>query len=152
MIPLYIQIKYKIFFMGNSAYQKINFEDMQFAIKKDYLIINTLRENEQHCLIQGTVPCDKEVDIVNHLLKEKNKNINIILYGKNNGDDTIYKKANQLISLGFTKVNVYCGGLFEWLLLQEIYGNDEFLTSKSELDILKYKPTRTFDVKYLTNY
>ena len=137
--------------MGNSAYQKINFEDMQLAIQKEYLILNTLRENEQQCLIQGTVSCDKEEDIVNQLLKENNKNITIIVYGKNSGDDTMNKKANQLISIGFTKVNVYCGGLFEWLLLQDIYGNDEFLTTKIELDILKYKPTKTLDMKYLTH-
>ena len=36
----------------------------------------------------------------------------------------------------------YPGGVFEWLLLQDIYGNDNFPTTKKELDILKYKPKR----------
>ena len=29
--------------------------------------------------------------------------------------------------------------MFEWLLLQDIYGDDEFPTTTKELDILKYK-------------
>lgn len=29
--------------------------------------------------------------------------------------------------------------MFEWLLMQDIYGNDEFITTSNDLDILKYK-------------
>ena len=32
--------------------------------------------------------------------------------------------------------------MFEWLLLQDIYGNDDFKTTQEELDILKYKPQK----------
>jgi hypothetical protein len=42
--------------------------------------------------------------------------------------------------MGFVNVYLYPGGLFEWLLLQDIYGDDEFPTTIKELDILKYKP------------
>ena len=45
-----------------------------------------------------------------------------------------------MIDLGFINVYIYLGGLFEWLLLQDIYGRDLFKTTKNELDILKYKP------------
>ena len=31
--------------------------------------------------------------------------------------------------------------MFEWLLLQDIYGNEQFPTLGKELDILKYKPS-----------
>ena len=48
------------------------------------------------------------------------------------------------MSLGFYNVYLYNGGLFEWLLLQDIYGFDEFPTTKKELDILKYKPKSGF--------
>jgi hypothetical protein len=41
---------------------------------------------------------------------------------------------------GFPEVYVYSGGLFEWMLLQDIYGQDEFPTTKKVLDILKWKP------------
>ena len=43
-------------------------------------------------------------------------------------------------SIGFKNVFIYNGGLFEWLLLQDIYGEDNFPTTKHILDILKYKP------------
>jgi hypothetical protein len=64
----------------------------------------------------------------------------IVLYGKNSSDYSVLEKKNkQLISLGF-KVLIYLGGLFEWVLLQDIYGADQFPTSKRNLDILKYRP------------
>ena len=119
----------------------VNFEDVQFAIKnKDYyLIINTLLINEQGCLIQTTISYDKEENIINQLLSEGIKK-KMIVYGKNDGDETVEKKYKQLLSLGFSDVFVYRGGLFEWLLLQDIYGNKEFPTSSKMLDLLKYKP------------
>jgi hypothetical protein len=63
----------------------------------------------------------------------------MIIYGMNSTDDKIVKKYNQLISLGFTNVFIYSGGMFEWLLLQDIFGNDEFPTTSRENDLLKYK-------------
>ena len=72
--------------------------------------------------------------------------ITIIVYGKNNSDPSSEKKAKQLVSLGFTNVFIYIGGMFEWLLLQDIYGNIEFPTTKKQLDILKYKQTRQFGI------
>ena len=74
-----------------------------------------------------------------------NKNLNnlamkIIVYDKNSSQDHLYKKYHQLINLGFYEVYVYPGGLFEWLLLQDIYGKDLFQTTTEILDILRYKP------------
>ena len=63
-----------------------------------------------------------------------------IIYGKNSNDNTIYNRYKQLLELGFTNIYLYIGGLFEWLCLQDIYGDDEFQTTKKELDILKFKP------------
>ena len=40
----------------------------------------------------------------------------------------------------FKNVYIYKGGLFEWLLLQDIYGKDLFPTTTEILDILRYKP------------
>ena len=48
-------------------------------------------------------------------------------------------------------VYVYPGGLFEWLLLQDIYGEDNFPTTLKELDILKYKPLSVFNTKCIKN-
>jgi hypothetical protein len=66
----------------------------------------------------------------------------IIVYGKNSIDETAEKKYSQLKTLGFSELYLYSGGLFEWMLLQDIYGNTEFPTTKKVLDILKYKGTR----------
>jgi hypothetical protein len=93
----------------------------------------------------------QEEIVINKLIKNENKNINIIVYGTNSNDEKIYKKSQQLISLGFFNVYIYLGGMFEWLLLQDIYGNELFPTTMKEIDILKYKSHRIFDVKYIEN-
>ena len=113
-----------------------------------YLIINTLPSAEQQCLIVNTVSVNDEEIIINKFLKE-NKNIIIIVYGKNCNDDSTNKKYQQLLSLGFYNIFVYTGGLFEWLLLQDIYGNELFPTTKKELDILKYKPNQMLNIALL---
>jgi hypothetical protein len=138
--------------MGNSqSMQKINYEDIQYVIKNSetHLIINTLNENEQHCLIPNTVNINKEVEIINNFIRNSNKQIKIIIYGKNCNDEKIYIKYNQLISLGFYNVYIYTGGLFEWLMLQDIFGDIEFPTTKKELDILKYKPNKLLNIQLL---
>jgi hypothetical protein len=139
--------------MGNSqSIKKINFEDVQNAIKNPeiYLLINTLPLNDQICLITNTVLANEEEAIVNKYLKE-NKNIRIIIYGKNACDDTVDKKYFQLVSLGFYNVYVYAGGLLEWLMLQDIYGIDFFPTTKKELDFLRYKPPSILNLALLEN-
>lgn len=138
--------------MGNqsSTNIKIGFDDMNYAISKNYIIINTLSLNEQEILIQGTLDASKEYEIINELLKI-NKSKEIIIYGKNSCDQSVIKKYEQLKSLGFINVYIYIGGLFEWFLLQDIYGDDNFPTTKKNLDILKYKPNRLFDIKLMLN-
>ena len=88
--------------------------------------------------ITGTIDINNEVKVLNDYLK-KQKDKMIIIYGKNNNDETIITKYKQLTGLGFTNVYIYIGGLFEWLLLQEIYGEENFATTTLELDILKYR-------------
>jgi rhodanese-related sulfurtransferase len=136
---------------AQQSINKINYEDVQYAIKNNYVIINTLAENEQELLISHTIKASQEVEIINGLIKSSMKDKNIIIYGKNANDNKSLEKYKQLISLGFVNVYIYCGGLFEWLLLQDIYGEDEFPTTKKELDIIKYKPSKLFNVMYLNN-
>ena len=132
-----------------SSMNKVSFEDLQWFIKgnpNNYLLINTLDPTEQECLIKETLPINQEVETINKL---KNKKTHIIIYGRNSNDETIYKKYEQLVGLGFTNVSIYVGGLFEWLCLQDIYGDDEFETTKKELDILKYKPKSRYIINNL---
>ena len=137
--------------MGNShSTPNINYEDMQFAIKSNnYLIINTLPSSEQHCLIYKTIPWNKEEFILNEKIKLSTHE-KVIIYGKNSNDQSIFDKYTQCTSLGF-HVYIYKGGLFEWLLLQDIYGNEEFPTTGKEIDILKYKSCSVLNTHYISN-
>lgn len=135
--------------MGVSqSINKICFEDMKYAINNNYLIINTLPLNKQDCLIKNTIKADEETDILNNKLKTNISEI-IIIYGENSQDDSVINKNNQLRSLGFINVYVYQGGLFEWLLLQDIYGFDLFETTSKKLDHLKYVGIRKFGTKLI---
>lgn len=137
--------------MGNTqSMKKINYEDMQTVIKNPeiYLIINTLPPSEQQCLIVNTTLANEEESIINKFMKE-NKSIRIIIYGRNCNDETINKKFQQLYSLGFYNIFVYLGGMFEWLMLQDIYGKDLFPTTKKELDLLKYKSNQLLSIGLL---
>lgn len=132
--------------MGNTkSVNKANFEDVQYAInqKNSCLLINTLDKKEQDCLINNTISINMEEKIINQYLNNK-IDVNIIVYDKNANAPNLMKKYDQLINLGFINVYIYPGGLFEWLCLQDIYGDDDFPTTSRELDILKYKGRSMF--------
>jgi hypothetical protein len=133
--------------MGNqvSLIPKVSYEDLQMVIYRNSniqhstLIINTLPPSLQHCLIKTTVDIRFEERVVNTFIHKK-PDIMIIVYGKNSNDITILHKYEQLVKLGFTNVHIYTGGIFEWMLLHEIYGKDLFKITKYEIDILRYRP------------
>ena len=121
------------------GYHKIGFETMQEYIRQKVLIINTLDSTKQGCLIAGTVSYHEEEDRVNSLLSGDKKE-RIVLYGMNCLDEKVIKKTEQLVELGFTNIFIYVGGLFEWVLLQDIYGEENFPTIGNELELLKFRP------------
>ena len=60
--------------MGNSqSIQKINFEDVQYVLKnsESHLLINTLPDTEQTCLLPNTVHASQEEIIINKYLITK---------------------------------------------------------------------------------
>ena len=126
--------------MGNTySIRKINFEDMQKFMKDNgCIIINTLPIDRQHCLITGTIDSNNETNTINHLIKTDLER-KIIIYGENACDEGLVNKYNQLLKLGFTNVHISAGGMFEWLLLQDIYGDDFFPTTRKCSDILSFK-------------
>ena len=136
---------------SNISISKIGYEEMQNNINNNSIIINTLNTHEQNCLIKNTMHSSKEEETINFYLN-KNKLIKIVIYGKNNLDMSVVKKYKQLIDLGFKHVEIYCGGIFEWLLLQDIYGDEYFPTTIKEHNILKYKPCSNinYEIKNLT--
>jgi hypothetical protein len=90
---------------------------------------------------------------MNDFIQQYDYTRQIVVYGKNTTDITAEKKYDQLLRLGFSNVYIYSGGMFEWLLLQDIYGSSEFSTTSKVLDMLKFKPAKTLGImrlKYTT--
>ena len=137
---------------AQQSVKKVNFEDIQFLLNKknEYLLINTLSKNNQEVLIKNTICIHDEEKLINHFMNNK-INVNIVIYDKNANAPNLMKKYDQLLGLGFVNVFIYPGGLFEWLLLQDIYGFDDFPTTKIERDHLKYKGKSVFNSYLLTN-
>ena len=125
-------------FSSSKHYSFATYENVQSRTPKS-ILINTLPDKEQSCLIMGTILASNEETTMNQMFKDKSYD-NIYIYGRHHLDESIYKKYEQLISLGLPNIHLYMGGLFEWLLLQDIYGDDMFPTSCKELDILKFRP------------
>lgn len=118
---------------------RIGFEDVKQHGSR-YLLINTLSIGEQDCLIKGTLEYDKEEIVINKILDNGFVDCPpIIVYGKHSADESVKKKTTQLRTFGFKRVYIYGGGLFEWLLLQEIYGFSEFPTTIPCKDLLRYR-------------
>jgi rhodanese-related sulfurtransferase len=148
---------------ANNSKFKINYEDVQMACKysynnnnnndggnnnNKYAIINTLDPVYQTCLIPNTIPIAEEEEVINDIITNSKKT-KIIIYGLNSNDEKVYSKYEQLVKLGVKHVYIYNGGMFEWLLLQDVYGRELFPTSSRELDILKYKPRKILDILFI---
>jgi hypothetical protein len=138
--------------ISQSTIKKIGFEDVQIVVEnsESYLLINTLPKTEQQCLIINTISINQEEELINKYIGI-NKHVKIVIYGKNSTDESVFTKHQQLVSLGFINIFIYMGGLFEWLMLQDIYGLSEFATTNKQLDILKYKPKPFFNVHLIEN-
>jgi len=134
--------------MGNheSAIKKVNFDDI-IMISKDskHFLIHVMEKEDEDLLIKGTLSINEEIEKMNSLLSSEKMNVTIVIYGKNTDDvSKVIGRYRQLNDMGFSNVYVYLGGLFEWLLLQEIYGNDEIKTNNiCKKNILDYKPARS---------
>ena len=147
----------------------INFEDVQMIIgvsgsgsrsrsthnaHDQFLLISTLDASKQEHLIKNTISAQEEEEKINEIISSKNddaEDIILVVYGKHATDEKVITKYNQLKSLGFSTVLVYPGGMFEWLMLQDIYGSELFPTNKNntttnntnkclDTDLLEYRP------------
>lgn len=131
--------------MGNaeSHIKTANFDNIKYD---KHLLIHVMDEKDQSLLIKGTLTIEDEIETLNSVLSaSKQRETRIIIYGKNTDDyGKVMRRYKQLCGLGFD-ASVYFGGLFEWLLLQEIYGNSEFpINNKGNapVDVLKCAPAR----------
>jgi len=139
--------------MGNANsinnFNKVNFENIQEYIKtnnSNIILLNTITKEKQKHNILNTIEIESEETIINNLIKTDNKAKIIYIYGENCNDITVINKYIQLKKLGFNNIHIYLGGLFEWLLLQDIYGNEAFPIIKNidNIDFLIYKPNKTY--------
>ena len=136
----------------------LNFEDVQSIINtggnggnkyNKCVLINTLSSEFQKCVIRGTIPANEEERRINDIISGSDGTgdaVAIVVYGKNATDASVYKKYEQLIKHGIANVRIYVGGMFEWLLLQDIYGQELFPTAGASgvtLDLLAYRPSST---------
>jgi hypothetical protein len=125
----------------------VTYKYVQDAIEdRNSILINTLDDSiiTQTCLILSSVHAIDEIDVIDKILSNLDslgrtiETVEIVIYGKNSTDMSTWVKYNQLIDYGFERVKIYTGGLFEWMLLQDIYGDDLFPTTAPNRDILKF--------------
>ena len=125
--------------MGNT-YSIANHDDVKDTISRRGLLIHIMNTTQQ-VLIHGTIAADIEEESINNAILKNEFDKPIIIYGKNtHAIEALVKKQKQLASLGFKNVKIYIGGLFEWALLQDIYGTKEFPISgiKGPVDPMQY--------------
>uniref|UniRef100_A0A6C0B736 Rhodanese domain-containing protein n=1 Tax=viral metagenome TaxID=1070528 RepID=A0A6C0B736_9ZZZZ len=127
--------------MGNTTQATANYDD----IRHSQCILIHIMEDES-ILIERTILIEKETIKINSLLAENNYDTHIIVYGKNVDDyELLVQKRNQLLKLGFRNVWFYPGGLFEWILLRDVFGTRQFSTTADAKDLIKYRPKSGFN-------
>lgn len=134
--------------------KRVGFDDVLLAVREPekYLLINTLPVHEQSCLICSTISITEEEVLINQLISSyTHHDKTVILYGKNGADTSVDRKYQQLTGLGFRDVFVYAGGMLEWMLLQDAFGKDEFLTTSTLLDLLRFQAPSVFKIPRLQN-
>jgi len=140
------------FFKSTPTYKYISFDNIVKIVNtnnnyKSVLLINTMNILEQSILIKLTTIATDEEHEIEKLIDIGDFYHTIFIYGKNNLDISVNNKYDQLIGLGFINVYIYGAGMFEWLLLRDIYGDDNFPITTTQpnntFNILTYKSTLT---------
>tara|TARA_B100000401_G_scaffold103107_2_gene66725 strand:+ start:3901 stop:4293 length:393 start_codon:yes stop_codon:yes gene_type:complete len=130
--------------MGNvQTINKVTYETIQEISlhRRDTFMICTISSEKEKYVILNTVPISKEESIINDLIVNRQFQKKIIIYGENMYDERIIKKYNQLKTFGFQNCYIYFGGLFEWILLQDVYGTELFPTNSISINgCLDFKP------------
>ncbi len=119
--------------LGQSKLYKnyiLNFDDMKIAVERGYIICHIMDEIDGTILIKNTLSVKDEIKKINDLIKQSKFDETIVLYGRNYTDlELIVQRFQHLISFGFTRVFIYVGGLYEWILMQNLYGDKLFPTN-----------------------
>jgi hypothetical protein len=145
-----------IFSLFRAAPGRVGFDDVLHAVAspKTHIIISTLPENKQDVLLPNTLSYRTEEDTVNDLVAAGNTAIPVLIYGRDATDASPDKKHAQLRSLGFTDVHIYSGGMFEYLLLRDVYGAAKFPLEGAgarKADPISYQPAAK-PVRFMRGY
>jgi rhodanese-related sulfurtransferase len=112
--------------VSGSTSALVNYENVK---QPNSVLIHIMEEN-QKLLIAGSLNAQMETERINEMMLSCEYETKIIVYGKNGHDyESLLNKQKQLRSYGFKNVYIYLGGMFEWLLLQDVYGAKEFPTT-----------------------
>ena len=105
------------------------------------LLVSTLKRDKEKYGIVRTLPIDNEENYINELINKRQYDVIIVVYGENMYDATVITKYHQLKKIGFNYCYIYFGGLFEWFLLQDVYGSEMFPTKNTPINsCLDFKP------------
>lgn len=142
---------------SNASSSIIGFDTLQVIARGkrsdmgNCILINTMTSSKQSCLITNTVAIENEEESINQIIKHKKQTEwCVLVYGCNHADPTVEMKCRQMKTMGFTRIYHYMGGIFEWLLLQDVYGDDSFPTTSRHIDILDLKPSTSNEVEILS--
>ena len=142
-----------LFVRADPTEADIGFDVVQRLVERPFndqtagsmILISTMTEDKQACLIAGTLPSAQEEESLNGIVARKEqRNWSVVVYGENHMDPTVNAKCKQLRDLGFGGVYRYGGGMFEWLLLQETHGYEHFPTTSRFRDLLRFKPRNQY--------
>ena len=130
--------------MGNiQSLAKVSYESIQEIVSKESqtLLVCTLNKQNEQYAITRTISIENEEKYINDMITKKQHNVVIVVYGENMYDETVVRKYNQLKKIGFKNCYIYFGGLFEWFLLQDVYGSEIFPTMNTPVNgCLLFKP------------
>tara|TARA_Y100000748_G_scaffold303727_1_gene309857 strand:+ start:2960 stop:3376 length:417 start_codon:yes stop_codon:yes gene_type:complete len=130
--------------MGNiQSFSKVSYGSVQDIVMKNTnaLLVCTLDKKNEQYAIEKTIAIENEENVINNMMKKRQHDLIIVIYGENMYDDTVIKKYTQLKKIGFKNCYIYFGGLFEWFLLQDVYGQEVFPTMSTPMNgCLSFKP------------
>jgi hypothetical protein len=99
---------------------------------RQYLVVSVLPDAflQTEQLLPTTLSPEKEEEVINRILETGEiDQVTLILYGKNNTDTKVFEKYKKLHDRFGLNCVLYLGGMFEWLLLQKLHGEEAYPTA-----------------------
>ena len=85
--------------MGNiQSFSKVSYGSVQDIVMKNTnaLLVCTLDKKNEQYAIEKTIAIENEENVINNMMKKRQHDLIIVIYGENMYDDTVIKKYTQL--------------------------------------------------------